>query len=261
MTPTHLPDPWSALRRHTSARIALGRAGASLPTKAVLDFAIAHAEARDAVHAALDVDSLRNDLLPLGFAVTVLSTLAPDRQTYLHRPDLGRRLDEPSRKLLATMAGPQIDVALIVADGLSAPAAQQQAAPVLRELLPLLTADALHIGPICIVRQGRVAVQDDIGSILGARSAVILVGERPGLGPSKSLGAYLVFDPKPGRTDAQRNCISNIRPGGLSAPAAAKTLHYLLRQSLRLGISGVGLKDDRPAIEEAIPTLSLPPPT
>jgi ethanolamine ammonia-lyase small subunit len=214
----------------------------------VLDFAIAHAVARDAVHSSLDADALKLELEPLGVPILQLSTLAPDRQTYLRRPDLGRRLDSGSKARLAAPTADQPDVVLIIADGLSAPAPQRHSAAVLRELLPKLTVDQVRIGPICIVRQARVAVQDEIGLALGAKVAVILIGERPGLGTDDSLGAYLVFDPQVGRIDAQRNCVSNIRPGGLSPPAAAATLHYLIAECLRRRISGVGLKDDRRAL-------------
>ncbi|HET6246516.1 MAG TPA: ethanolamine ammonia-lyase subunit EutC [Tepidisphaeraceae bacterium] len=241
----NLPDPWSGLRRHTPARIALGRAGGSLPTKAVLEFAVAHAAARDAVHAALDIDALAESLRELGLGAIQLSSRALDRATYLHRPDLGRRLDAPSLSQLRQLPPGEIDIVIIIGDGLSAPAPQQQALPLLRELIPLLQADGLRIGPICIVREARVAIEDEIGAELRARAAVILVGERPGLGSADSLGAYLVFDPKIGRTDAERNCVSNIRPGGLGVKAAAATLHYLIAESLRRRISGVALKDER----------------
>jgi len=245
---THHDDAWSTLRRFTSARIALGRAGASLPTAEVLDFALAHAAARDAVHAVLDVDALNAALAPLGLRTVALATMAGDRQIYLQRPDLGRQLDEPSREQLGALKGPEVDVAFIVADGLSAPAAQRQAPPLLAALLPMLARAGLSVGPVCIVTQARVVVEDEIGQILGAKVAIILIGERPGLGTAESLGAYLVFDPRAGRTDAERNCISNIRPGGLSSADAAQTLHYLITESLRRRISGVGLKDERPAL-------------
>jgi ethanolamine ammonia-lyase small subunit len=216
-----------------------------LPTGQVLDFAVAHAAARDAVHAVLDVDSLEASLAPLGLQVARLATNASGRDTYLRRPDLGRQLDEASRSALAPLAGAETDVAIVVADGLSAPAAQRQAEPLLRELLPHLRSAGLRLAPLCIVCQARVAVEDEIGQLLRARVALILIGERPGLGTAESLGAYLVFDPRPGRTDAQRNCVSNIRPGGQTAAAAAGTLHYLITESLRRRLSGVALKDDR----------------
>lgn len=246
-SPTRVPDSWSSLRALTSARIALGRAGGSLPTAEVLDFAVAHAAARDAVHAEIDADSLARTLAGLGVRPVWLSTRAPDRQTYLRRPDWGRSLDDAGAATLAALESCESDVAIILADGLSAPAVQQQGPALLRELLAMLAAAGLSLAPVCIVRQARVAVEDQIGMLLRARVAVILIGERPGLGSAQSLGAYLVFDPRPGRTDAQRNCVSNIRPGGLTAGAAAVTLCYLITQALQRRISGVELKDERPA--------------
>jgi ethanolamine ammonia-lyase small subunit len=243
---TYVPDPWSPLRRHTSARIALGRAGGSLPTGEVLNFAIAHAVARDAVHAELDTESLLRDLSPLGLECVSLTTQATDRQVYLQRPDLGRRLDESSRGTIAALPRDERDIAFIIGDGLSAPAAQRQSLPLLTALLPLLRTSQMIIAPLCIVRHARVAIEDEIGLALRAKIAVMLIGERPGLGTAESLGAYLVFDPKPGRTDAERNCVSNIRTGGLSPAAAAETIAYLIAESLRRRISGVRLKDDRP---------------
>jgi ethanolamine ammonia-lyase small subunit len=243
---THVPDPWSPLRRHTSARIALGRAGGSLPTGEVLNFAIAHAAARDAVHAELDTGSLLHDLSPLGLDCLLLATQATDRETYLQRPDLGRGLDESSRGTIAALPRDERDIAFIIGDGLSAPAAQRQSLPLLAALLPLLRMSQMIIAPLCIVRHARVAVEDEIGLALRAKIAVMLIGERPGLSTAESLGVYLVFDPKPGRTDAERNCVSNIRTDGLSPAAAAETLIHLIMESLRRRISGVQLKDDRP---------------
>src|SRR4051794_3030439 len=222
------PDPWTHLRRLTPARIALGRAGGSLPTAEVLAFAAAHAAARDAVHAALDVDQLERDLAPVGLPVIRLHSRAADRATYLQRPDPGRRLDDASRdRLHAARADPAPDVALLVADGLSALAAQRQAPPVLERLVPLLCGAGLRPSPVWVVLQGRVAVEDEVGQALGAAAAVVLIGERPGLGSPDSLGAYLVFGPRPGRTDADRNCVSNIRPEGLPPAAAAGTIAWL----------------------------------
>jgi ethanolamine ammonia-lyase small subunit len=238
-------DSWAALRRHTAARIALGRAGGSLPTREVLDFALAHAAARDAVHAEMDVEALRAGLAPLARPILTLSTAAPDRLTYLHRPDLGRRLDEASRQTVESARDSQTDVAILVGDGLSAPAAMTQAPTVLSWLVPELRSRGLRFSPICVVRQARVAVEDEVGFLLGAKVAVILIGERPGLGSSDSLGAYLVFDPCPGRTDAERNCVSNIRPAGLSPAIAAETIAYLIEESIRRKLSGVMLKDGR----------------
>lgn len=249
--PTFAPDPWSSLRRHTAARIALGRAGGSLPTREVLDFNIAHAAARDAVHATLDVKSLQLALDPLGLECLSLSSMAQDRETYLQRPDLGRRLDEPSRAALAALPRGETDVAVIIADGLSAPAAQRQSPVVLQHLLPILKSAQFRLAPLAIVRHARVAIEDEIGSMLGARLAVILIGERPGLGTAESLGAYLVHDPHLGRTDAERNCISNIRDDGLRPAEAAELLGYLITESLRRRISGIALKDERPRVEQS----------
>ncbi|HEY2588392.1 MAG TPA: ethanolamine ammonia-lyase subunit EutC [Tepidisphaeraceae bacterium] len=243
----YTPDGWINLRRHTVARIALGRAGGSLPTREVLDFSIAHAAARDAVHAELDAEALRAKLAALELPILLLATAAPDRLTYLHRPDLGRRLDEASRETLkrARDSATETDVAILVGDGLSAPAAAAQAPAVLARLVPELRRRGLKRAPICIVRQARVAVEDEVGSLLGAKAAIILLGERPGLGANDSLGAYLVFGPRPGRTDAERNCVSNIRPAGLSPDAAAETIAYLVTESIRRRLSGVQLKDER----------------
>jgi len=242
-------DSWVYLRDHTAARIALGRAGGSLPTREVLSFAAAHAAARDAVHAVLDFDQLQRDLEVLGVnCVRLDSAAAGDRTLYLQRPDLGRQLDERSRAALAAWEKDDLDLALVISDGLSAPAAQRHAPALLAELLPLLGASGITLSPPFLVRHGRVAVQDEDGQACGARAALILLGERPGLGTPDSLGAYLVFSPKLGRTDADRNCVSNIHPRGLPFPAAAATLHYLVTESLRRRLSGVTLKDERGAL-------------
>ncbi|MDB5292942.1 MAG: ethanolamine ammonia-lyase [Phycisphaerales bacterium] len=242
---TVTPDPWSKLRNHTPARIALGRAGGSLPTAELLAFAADHADARDAVYSELDVQSLSDSLAPLGLPILSLRSRATDRETYLKRPDLGRRLDAQSAAAVSAHATADVDVALMVADGLSAVAAQRHAAAVLIHLVPLLRGRQFSLGPICIVRQARVAVQDEIGSLLKAKAAVILIGERPGLGSADSLGGYLVHGPSIGNTDARRNCVSNIRAGQLEPAAAANALAWLIEQSLIRRISGVDLKDDR----------------
>jgi ethanolamine ammonia-lyase small subunit len=241
-------DPWHALRRHTPARIALGRTGSSLPTRELLDFSLAHAAARDAVQSALDVERLEADLRPLGLDVVQVGTRAGDRQGYLHRPDLGRRLSEGSRRKLEAMAAAPTDVSITVADGLSALATQRHAPALLAVLLRMFGKIGISLSPLTLITQSRVAVQDEIGALLRARCSLILLGERPGLGSPDSLGAYLVFDPRPGRTDAERNCVSNIRPEGLPPPVAAQTLAYLITESLRRQISGVALKDARPAL-------------
>lgn len=242
----HLPDGWKKLRVLTSARVALGRAGGSLPTAEVLSFAAAHAAARDAVHEAVDWDALERELRAAGFDCVRLASAAIDRATYLQRPDLGRKLDDESaEKLSASPKSTGVDLAVIFSDGLSAPAAQRQSVALLTELVPMLRGSGITMAPVYLVRHARVAIEDEIGFAVGAKAALILLGERPGLGSPDSLGAYLVFEPKLGRTDADRNCVSNIRPGGLSFPRAAETIHYLIAESLRLRLSGIRLKDDR----------------
>ncbi|WP_298194837.1 ethanolamine ammonia-lyase subunit EutC [Novosphingobium sp.] len=232
---------WARLRRTTPARIALGRVGHALPLAEVLDFQLAHARARDAVHAALDTAALEAALAPL--PVLHAESDAPDRAAYLRRPDLGRRLSARSAALLAKAAG-HCDVVFVIADGLSATGVQAGAA----ELVQACTAELgdLTIGPIVIARQARVALGDPIGEALGARVCVTIIGERPGLSVHDSLGIYMTFAPRIGRTDAERNCISNIHgAGGLSPEDAARTLGWLLREALRRELSGVALKDDQ----------------
>jgi ethanolamine ammonia-lyase small subunit len=240
-------DPWSQIRGLTPARVALGRAGSSLPTAELLAFAADHADARDAVRAELDVDSLIGSLSPLQLQILPLRTRAKDRESYLKSPDLGRRLDERSAAAVMALATPGVDVAIIVGDGLSAVAVQRHAATVLTHLLPLLRTRRFSLAPICIATHARVAVQDEIGSLFAAQVAVILIGERPGLSAVDSLGAYLVHRPSIGNTDAQRNCISNIRTGGLNPPAAADELAWLIEQALIRRLSGIDLKNDRPS--------------
>lgn len=246
--PPALPDPWRRLRELTPARIALGRSGGSLPTSELLDFQWSHAQARDAVHEPFDPAALAAEIAALGLPAIVARSAADDRKAFLTRPDLGRRLADECRGLLAP-SDPPPDVAIVVSDGLSALAVARHAIAVLAEFLPLAQRDGWRLAPIVVVAQGRVAIEDEIGQLLGAKAAVILLGERPGLSSPDSLGAYLVFDPRPGRTDAERNCVSNIRPEGLPPAAAAAAIHYLLGEALRRKISGVGLKDERPSLK------------
>lgn len=249
------PDPWAELRALTRARIALGRAGGSLPTAELLGFSAAHAAARDAVGSALDLDALERALGPAGLPVLRVRSRAPDRATYLQRPDLGRRLDPAGEAALAAARPPDpCDLALILADGLSATAAQRHGPALVLALAPRLAGRGLRLGPLVLAAQARVALSDPIGAALGARAALILLGERPGLGAADSLGAYLVFGPRPGRTDAERNCVSSIRPDGLPIPAAAELLEWLVAEALRRSLSGVGLKDER----GALPATSSP---
>jgi ethanolamine ammonia-lyase small subunit len=239
-----MPDPWEPLRANTAARIALGRAGGSLPTQALLDFRLAHALARDAVLAPFDAAALAGELRALGEEVICAQSAAGSLAEFLRRPDLGRKLAEPSRALLAARPPAPCDLAVIVSNGLSSLAANRQAAPLLAALLPLAHESGWQLAPLIVATHGRVALQDEIGELLGARLSLMLLGERPGLGAPDSLGAYFTYSPRPGRTDADRNCVSNIRAEGLPPVAAARKLHELLSQSLRLSLSGVALKDE-----------------
>ncbi|MBC8745224.1 MULTISPECIES: ethanolamine ammonia-lyase subunit EutC [Paraburkholderia] len=245
-------DPWNALRQFTQARIALGRAGNSLPTAPLLAFNLAHAQARDAVHHPLDVDALHAQLRTLGFNTLDVHSAAPDREHYLRRPDLGRRLSDESRAALAQLPTQSSDVLFVIGDGLSAFAASKQAVPLLQAVRAKLT--DWTIGPVVVARQARVALGDEIGELLDAKIVVMLIGERPGLSSPDSLGVYITYAPKAGCSDAQRNCISNVRPEGLDYPQAAHKLHYLLAQARKLGVTGVGLKDDSDELLASAPT-------
>lgn len=242
-----MTDSWTHLRDFTAARIALGRAGGSLPTGPLLDFRLAHARARDAVLAPFDPALLAEQLRAVHPEVLVLESQAAHRAEYLQRPDLGRRLSSVSRERLAATAAPTApDLAVVISDGLSTLAAMAQGVPLLAALLPLLAADGWTLAPLIVVRHGRVAIQDEVGGLLGARISLMLVGERPGLGSPDSLGAYFTYAPAPGRSDAERNCVSNIRPQGLPVAAAAHKLHALLTASKIRALSGVELKDETP---------------
>ena len=245
-SPASPTDPWANLRTFTAARIALGRAGTSVPLVESLSFKLAHANARDAVYSTLAKEKLRSDLEPFGLSVLELNSQARTRPEYLQRPDQGRKLAESSRKMLYDhQAGlSPSDVALILADGLSATAINDHAAPLLELLVPQLRDRGLRLAPLCVVEGGRVAISDEIGSLLWTRLAVILIGERPGLSSPNSLGVYLTYDPQPGRTDEARNCVSNVRPEGLTYQMAAEKVLYLVNESLRRGLSGVALKDE-----------------
>ncbi len=241
-------DPWQGLGRHTAARIALGRSGDGLPTARLLEFQRDHARARDAVHLPFDAEAVATTISVL--PTRIVHSRATDRATYLRRPDLGRRLDDGDRARLAAEAG-DFDVAFVVCDGLSALAVHASAPALMAALVPRL--DGWRIAPVVLAHQGRVALGDDIATALTARMVVVLIGERPGLSAADSLGVYLTWAPRIGATDAERNCISNIRPGGMSAEAAAAQLGWLMAEARRLKLSGVGLKGDAP------PTLAEPP--
>jgi ethanolamine ammonia-lyase small subunit len=242
------PDPWRRFRRFTPARIALGSAGNSLPTAELLRFGLAHAEARDAVHLPLDAAALEEGLRAASYRTIHVHSRAPDRATYLLRPDLGRRLADAGVTLLADQASKGFDILFTVADGLSPVAVQRHALPFLQSVAPLLPAE-VSLSPVVIAEQSRVALGDEIGELLGARIVVMLIGERPGLSSPDSLGIYLTFAPKIGRTDAERNCISNIRPEGLAYSVAAKKLVWLLGEANRMQHSGVLLKDRSGSLE------------
>lgn len=234
---------WRDLRALTAARIGLPRSGASVATAPLLEFQLAHARARDAVHEELDADRLRADQSPLGLPVMVVDSAVGARHDYLMRPDLGRQLSQESEAALAAHAG-RYDVALVVADGLSARAVQTHATPVLAALLPTLSAQSWRIAPLVIARNGRVAIGDAIARALGADAVAILIGERPGLSAPDSMGAYLTWQPTPETTDADRNCISNIRPEGIGYVDAAFKIAHLLRAMRARKLSGVRLKDE-----------------
>ncbi|MHC8491337.1 ethanolamine ammonia-lyase subunit EutC [Thalassospira sp. SM2505] len=235
-------DPWNALRIHTDARIGLGRVGDGLPTERLLEFQMAHARARDSVHMAFDASGVRAQLASLDQTILDVHSAAPDRATYLQRPDLGRLLDDASRETLTTHKA-RYDVAFILADGLSARATHDHGANTLSLILKRL-GDSWSIAPITLATQSRVGLGDEIGTALGARLTVMLIGERPGLSSADSLGAYLTWAPKPGRSNADRNCVSNIRPAGLAPEKAADKIAYLMSESRKLGLSGVALKDN-----------------
>lgn len=243
-----LPDnPWLELRRLTPARIALGRTGTSIPTNAQLDFQFAHAQARDAVHLPFDHAGLSSRLAERGRDSLLLHSAAVDRHMYLQRPDLGRRLSDESAQALRdyTVAHPGgVDLAIVVADGLSALAVHKHTVPFLTRMEEQAHAEGWSLSPVILVEQGRVAVADEIGQLLGAKMVVILIGERPGLSSPDSLGLYFTYNPKVGLTDAYRNCISNVRLEGLSYGMAAHRLLYLMREACRRQLSGVNLKDE-----------------
>jgi ethanolamine ammonia-lyase small subunit len=244
-------DPWHALRVHTTARIALGRSGASLPTGELLSLGLAHARARDAVHLPFDAAAFRSQLGAAGFDSVEVSSAAPDRAAYLRRPDLGRRLSEPSATQLAERRAAPCDLLCVIGDGLSAAAVHAHALPLIVALHERLEACALRWGPLIVAHQARVALGDEIGEAMHAGLVLMLVGERPGLSSPDSLGAYLTFGPRLGRNDAQRNCVSNIRPEGLEVQAAARRIAWLILAARAHGATGVSLKDEseQPALQ------------
>ncbi|SNT22447.1 Ethanolamine ammonia-lyase light chain [Granulicella rosea] len=246
---TH-PEAKLDLRTLTPARVGLARTGSSLTTTDVLDLALAHAEARDAVHATLSLPTFPEEIERRGWLVGAVKSAAPDRTTYLRRPELGRQLSPASAEYLESWISLPNDpeIVIVIADGLSALAVDRHAIPLLDALQPLLP-DWWAI-PVIVAEQARVALGDPIGQILKARLSIVLIGERPGLSSPDSLGAYITWQPRPGRTDAERNCISNIRAQGLDYATAAERIAYLCREAARLQLSGTAIKDD--------PRLQLP---
>ena len=235
------PNPWQEWRAATPARLALGRAGTGMPTDETLRFGWAHAMARDAIHAALDADALAASLHAQGWSVEQVCSRAQDRNVYLRRPDLGRQLNaDDALRLRALPQG--ADMCIVIGDGLSSLAVERHAVPLLTALSAQLRPEATFT-PVVIARQARVALADEVAEAFGAKLVLMLIGERPGLSSPDSLGLYLTHAPRQGRSDAERNCISNVRPEGLSYPAAAFKLAWLMREGMRLGFSGVQLKD------------------
>ncbi|MGO9379033.1 MAG: ethanolamine ammonia-lyase subunit EutC [Dissulfurispiraceae bacterium] len=243
MKPLIVQNAWHQLRRFTPARIALGRVGDSLPTQAVLEFGLAHARARDAVHIPLDCETLIAQLKQDGFDIVAVRSAATDRSLYLRRPDLGRQLNEAGRTLLRQLVLPvKPDVAFMIGDGLSSCAVATHVVPLLKEIRSKLC--GWKIAPVVVAEQARVALGDEVGYLLEAEVTVVLIGERPGLSSPDSLGIYLTYNPQPGRNDSERNCISNVRLEGLSYSVAAHKLYYLMTAARQLRLSGVGLKDE-----------------
>ena len=243
-SPSHpvIEDPWAELKRFTAARIALGRSGSSLPLKESLAFRLDHARARDAVHSPFRRAELTAHLAGEGLVCLELESSVADRGEYLTRPDKGRRLSLRSRVLLEREKT-GFDICLVVGDGLSARAIHENAAPFVLACLNMFNQAGLTVAPVCVVENARVAIADEIASLLSARLSIILIGERPGLSSPNSMGIYLTMNPGPGTTDERRNCISNVREGGLSLAEGVRKLGYLVEEALRLGYSGVGLKD------------------
>jgi len=244
-----IPTTYRRLRELTDARLALGTSGSSLATSEWLAFQYDWARARDAVYYELDFEALSQRIRDTGREVVKVDSAAPSREVYLRRPDLGRQLADESAAQLTHVDSEAPDVAVVVADGLSGWAVDENALSVIDALAERSERAGWSWAPVVLVSQGRVAVGDPIGAHLGARMTVLLIGERPGLSAADSLGAYLTYDPRPGRTDAERNCVSNIRAAGQTAASAADTISYLIDRAFTAGQTGVGLKDQTAVLE------------
>jgi ethanolamine ammonia-lyase small subunit len=251
-TPAPPPRSLHDLRHLTPARVGLGRAGASLPTSALLEFTLDHARARDAVHADFDTVGIVSGLDAVGLQILQVSSRAQSRKDYLRRPDLGRKLDAASQDALAGGRRRPCDLAVVIGDGLSPSAVNAHAVDLVRRLIAVLTPGGIELGPVVVASGARVALGDEIGALLGARMAAMLIGERPGLSAPHSLGAYLTFAPRPGCTDAMRNCVSNIHASGLSYDEATFKIAWLVREGLARQVSGVALKDES-GVQERLP--------
>lgn len=238
-------DEWQSLNKLTSARIALGRAGMSITTNTHLTFQLAHSQARDAVNLDLDFNALQNEFINHTFQSLLLNSKISNRAEYLQRPDKGRLLAQDSIADLEDYkkVNSKTDIAIVVVDGLSSFAIEHHALPFLQILIPELEKHNYTIAPICMVKQGRVAVGDHVGEILSAKMVVMLIGERPGLSSPDSMGIYFTYQPKIGATDADRNCISNIHSNGLTYDEAVQKVMFLIEESQRLQLSGVHLKE------------------
>ena len=260
----HNPGTGESLQRYTSARVSLGRAGPAIPTREQLRFQLDHALARDAVHAQLDVTSMLQGLHQrkmehLALRSAIAGEPGDERQLYLRRPDLGRTLHQESRDTLLKFSAKLVkhsDVVFVIADGLSALAVERHALPLLDETTSLLPPDRWSVGPVCFVSQGRVAIGDEIGGLLHAKLSIMLIGERPGLSAPDSLGVYITWNPRPGRTDAERNCISNIRHEGLTYVDAAQRIAFYMNEAKRLQATGITLKEN---ISSSLPGTPMVP--
>ena len=236
-------DLWESLRAFTNARIAIGRTGHSVPLKESLNFRLTHAHARDAVYSSLNITELTRALSKFNLPVIQLQSQVTSREEYLQRPDRGRKLNKDSSAQLTALTLPTSDVAIILADGLSARAIHDHALLLLDLLIPSLRNSGFRLSPITVAEQSRVAIGDEIGSLLNARLSLILIGERPGLSSPNSLGAYITYAPAVGLTDESRNCVSNIRPEGLSYSSASEKIFFLITESIKRKLTGVYLKD------------------
>lgn len=241
-------DATQLLKAFTPARVGLGRVGHAMPLKAFQEFKLAHAHARDAVYSELNVEDLALDLQQFDLPILHLHSAAAYREQYLQRPDLGRQLDEGSAEEVKNYHSP-CDIAIIIADGLSATAVNNNTIKLLQLVVPMLVSAKIQLAPLTLVKQGRVAIGDEIAHALGVKLSLILIGERPGLSAADSMGAYITYAPRPGLTDESRNCISNIRPQGLSSTLAARKIFYMIQEAFKSKLSGIGLKDNEGLLE------------